>query len=481
MVAARRATVQAGLDILSEGGNAVDAAVCMAFVAAVVEPTETSIGGSGFLMFDDPGGHGTVSVEFPPRAPLAARPDLEPRTRPGSSGALLPCVPGLVAGLGLAHQRFGSLGWDRLLEAAVGLAEDGFEVDEYLSLQTLAQLEPLRVDASAGSIFLRDGVPPVSQFAMRRPGHAAEVIRQPALASTLRTVASGGAEAFYRGPPARAMVAAVSGSGGLLRVDDLAGYRAVVCRPRHESYRGWQVFAPAGPCGGSAVLDALRRLEAFGAEAQPSTQVARLDQTARALRTAFAARRGDAGHGTTHLCVIDAGGRMVSCTTTLGETFGARFVAGETGVLLDSGLAWFDSSVPGNAIAGGGQPLVNMSPLLLHGPAGRRVAVGAAGGRRIISAVLQVVTSIVDQGLSVEDALDMPRLDASERQLRLSDRYPNETFEELRRLGHEVEPVTEEHAPYSFEFARPAAAETVPGRGLRGAIHPYATGYVAGR
>lgn len=471
---------------MAEGGNAVDAAVCMSFVAAVAEPTETSIGGSGFLLLDDPAEGGPVSVEFPPRAPLSADPALAGVTGPGSRGPLQPCVPGLVAGLGLAHGRYGSLAWDRLLEAAIALAEDGFEVDEYLTLQMLDNLDALRSDRAAEATFLREGLPPVPQFAIRTRSVPGPVVRQPALAGTLRQIAEAGPAVFYRGAVARRIAREVRDRGGLIGIEDLAGYRAALRKPRSMRYRGWRLFAPASPCGASTVMDALRQLERFDRHQPGPPSAATLDRMARALTSAFAARRGDAdrtdaGHGTTHLCVADANGRIVSATTTLGETFGAKFALEETGLLLDSGMAWFDARVAGNAIAPGRQPLVNMSPMLLGGSEGRRVGVGAAGGRRIISAITQIVVGLVDRSLSVESALEQPRLDASEEVLRLSDRFPEETFHALRRLGHDVVAVGEEHAPFSYELARPVAVEIDPHGWMRGAIHPPATGYVAGR
>jgi gamma-glutamyltranspeptidase / glutathione hydrolase len=488
-VAARRITVQAGLDVMAEGGNAVDAAVCMAFVAAVVEPSEAAIGGSGFLLLDDPGRDRPISIEFPPRAPLAAHPGLAERTRPGSSGALMPCVPGLVAGLCLAHRQLGSLARERLLEPAVAAAEDGFEVDEYLCLQTLDNLQALRADPEAARIFLHDGLPPVPQFAIRRPDRPRPVLRQPDLASTLRAIARRGPEGFYRGDVAEAIAEAFAARGGVLRVADLALYRASAGPARCARYRDWELHTPAAPCGGSAVTEALGYLERVDPGELGAASIARLHHTALALRAAFARRYdhggkldlADAGHGTTHLCAVDRWGRLVTCTITLGETFGSKFVAPGTGVLFDSGLAWFDPGADANSIAPGKRPLVNMCPLLLVAPDGRRVGIGAAGGRRIISAVTQVVSGIVDRGLSVREAVEAPRLDASEGPLLIGDRLPRETAEALRRRGHDVVAVAEEHAPFSYEFARPAAADIAPDGTIRGAIHPFATGYVAGR
>jgi gamma-glutamyltranspeptidase / glutathione hydrolase len=353
---------------------------------------------------------------------------------------------------------------------------------------------------------------------------------QPDLAATLRAIAADGREAFYQGAVARAVEFAFRDRGGLVWRDDLARYEATVETPLVRSYRGWSVLAPRAPCGAWTVLQALGILGRFRLAELDRFDVPALHLVGEALGAAFAdryrlagdpdfadvpldlllsavhardralgIRRGragahrlpdaprnslgmDTGHGTTHLNAIDAEGRMVACTLTAGNTFGSKFVAEGTGVLFDSGMAWFDPR-PGapNSIAPGKRPLVNMAPLLLLEEGRRRLAVGAAGGRRIASAVTQVVTGVVDHGLGAQEAISAPRLDASERPLRLSDRFPEEVAAGLRALGHHVITVAEQHAPYSYELARPAAA-SIDERGRRsGGIHPFATGFVAGR
>jgi gamma-glutamyltranspeptidase / glutathione hydrolase len=483
VVAARRETVEAGLRVLDEGGNAVDAAVCMAFVAAVAEPSEASIGGSGFMLVHDAPRGSSWSVEFPPRAPLRARPDLyEPPGETSATGPLAPCVPGAVAGLCLAGERFGSLPLGRLMAPAIELADAGVGVDEYLTLQALAHIDALRASPNAARIFLSDGLPPVGSLA---GDSDAPRMRQPDLARTLRAIAEGGPNAFYRGDIAAAVERAFEDRGGLISRADLDAYRATVESPLRRSYRGWSVLAPRAPCGGWTVLRALGALERLDLGELGRATVEGLHAVAEALHAAFAERDragDDTGHGTTHLNVIDADGRIVSCTLTAGRTFGSKFVAAGTGVLFDSGMSWFDPR-PGspNSIAPGKRPLVNMAPLLLMSRDGRRVAVGAAGGRRIISAVTQVVCGIVDHGLALQDAVSAPRIDASDSVVRLSDRLPDGTADGLRALGHEVTTVAEQHVPFSYELARPSAAG-IDELGLRsGGIHPFASGFVAGR
>lgn len=478
-MAGRRETVAAGMQVMAEGGNAVDAAVAMGFVACVVEPTEASIGGSGFMLAHDPASGNVWSIEFPPRAPLRAAADMyEPlhgdveagllgtvavRGDANAAGWLAPCVPGAVAGLCLAQARFGSLPLARLVEPAAELAERGFETDAYLALQALENLPALRASPECARIFLPDGLPPRAPVAVVPPDPPR--LRQPELAGTLRAIAADGPNAFYRGELAARIAGAFERAGGLISRADLDAYTATIERPLSGAYRGWSVLAPRAPCGGSTVIRALELLEAEDPVSLPAV--------AEALQAAFRERyrlagdtAADAGHGTTHLCAIDRDGRIVSCTLTAGNTFGGKVVAAGTGVLFDSGMAWFDPRPGGvNSIAPGKRPLVNMAPLLLlrgHD----RVALGAAGGRRIISAVTQVASLIIDHGLTPQEAISAPRLDASERVIRLSERLPAEAAARLAERGHEVVVIREDRLPFSYEFARPAAA-AVDAAGVR--------------
>jgi gamma-glutamyltranspeptidase/glutathione hydrolase len=262
------------------------------------------------------------------------------------------------------------------------------------------------------------------------------------------------------------------------------------------------VFSPRAPCGGWTVIQALQvldrteplslhamaealqlafgdryRLAGDGQDVDALLSASRTEELARTIRPDGKSRITrslpaspwmdpdvDVGHGTTHLCAIDGAGRTVSCTLTAGNTFGAKVMT--NGVLFDSGMAWFDPR-PGapNSIAPGKRPLVNMAPLLLV-RGGDRVALGAAGGRRIISAVTQAAGGIIDHGLAPEEAVSAPRLDASDRRIRVSDRFPADAVARLTGLGHEVLEVSEERLPFSYEFARLAVA-AVDGAGLR--------------
>lgn len=574
-VAARAETVESGLQMLRGGGNAVDAAVAMGFTAAVVEPTETSIGGSGFMLVHDASTRQCWSVEFPPRAPSAARAELfEPLDDDPAAGQLLgivrvrsdanaigyraPGVPGVVAGLCLASERFGTLALEQLMEPAIALAADGFEVDAYYSLQTLGNLRELRDNPEAAGTLLADGLPPVSPFTVARASASRPRLRQANLAESLRLIAAHGSDPFYRGEIARAIDEDFKRNGGLLSASDLESYRASVERPLNCTYRGSRVHGPRAPCGSWTALQTLNVLDRLDPPAPEEDQAEQLHLVAEALRLAFYDRyrrlgdpdfakvpledvlsdayadrlaslialdrvcthfselagepwrelafdqasdsgateatprsggrsvpsietHQDVGHGTTHFCVVDREGSTVSCTMTAGNSFGSKVIAAGTGVLFDSAMSWFDPR-PGavNSIAPGKRPLVNMAPLLISRAGLPVLAVGASGGRRIISAVTQVVSGVLHSGLDITEALAAPRLDGSERVLRVNARVPAQVRDGLERIGHSLVSIDEEHEWCSYEFAQPAAIMLDESGRRCGAYDPSSHGFAAG-
>jgi len=530
--ASRRPSVDAALEILDAGGNAVDAAVACGFVAGVVEPAETCLAGSGFLLAWDPGAHRPTAFEFPPRAPAAATPDMyEPVSSEGATkllgvttvkddanaeGILACAVPGTIAGLLAAHERLGRLPRARVMEPALRAATDGFEADSYYALTALDNLDVLRAHPTAGAIYLDErGVPPTPAFLGDATLGVAPLIRQPELARTLEIVAEHGAAGFYEGEVAEAIEHHFAARGGLIDRADLAAYEPIVGEPLHMAYRGHDVFAPSSPCGAWTELQILRVLERFamdgGADAVHAIAAASrhafadryrsLGDGAEPLRddpdaTAAAIRAGDNGpvadgkpwevfafdrHGTTHFAVVDGDGMMVSCTHTAGNAFGSKVVAEGTGLLFDAGMVWFNAH-PGavNSIAPGKRPLVNMGPLLLARDGEPRLAVGAPGGRRIIDAVVQVVVNVVDRGMAIDDALAAPRIDASGSAVLASERL-GPVLDALRERGHEIVEVREQHAPFSYEFARPVGAEIAGGGERRASADPFTQGHAAAR
>lgn len=535
VAATRFHEAQAGVHCLRDGGSAVDAAVAAAFVACVIEPFNTSIGGCGFLLVHDPVTGRPWSIEFPTRAPAAARPDMFPvlGEAPGNSlgtftvehdansiGHLATGVPGSVAGLVEAHRRFGRLPLHRVVEPAVAVARRGFRSDLVYDAIAAAYRPLLRRCELASSRLLVGGEAPLSLLAQRLP--------QPELADAIEQIGRDGGESFHRGDVARAIVDDVARGGGVLSIDDLATYRPIVGEPRWGTYRKHRVATTSSPTGGWTVLQALGILDRFDLRALGRDDPQRWHLLITALRHAFADRYAylgdpdtdpiplsgiladgyldqlaasieteelaslyplhqpwtafadaplhdpwphDSGggtadpgtptdggrHGTVHVTAADRDGMLVSCTHTIGDVFGAKVMAGP-GVLLNSGMQWF-SPVPGgpNSIAPGKRPLANMAPVLVYDGERPVLGAGALGGRRIISAVTQVVSDVIDHGRSPQQSCGSSRIDASERVTFVGEGVGTDVVDALASRGHRLEVVREDHDHLGIVFANATA------------------------
>lgn len=432
----------AGYEILGRGGNAFDAAVAVAAALAVVEPYSSGLGGGGFWLLHRARDRFEVMVDARETAPRRATRDiyLDSDGRPSRAaitrGGKAAGIPGAPAGLVHVAQRYGRLPLAQSLAGAISLASEGFRADP--RFVRIAQLRErlLGADPAAASIFLRDGHAP----------KAGDLVRQPDLAATLRRLAEHGVPGYYDGEVARTLVESVNGHGGVWELADLADYRVVEREPLRFSYRGARITAPALPsAGGIALAQMLQVLERFAPGDARAPDHAHL--AIEAMRRAFEDRArylGDPGFvsvpvdrlvsreyaaeraatidpaaatpsaapaqapptgkgsvDTTHLSVIDREGNRVAATLTINGLFGAGFVGGTTGVLLNNEMDDF-SIGPGvansyrlqgndvNAIAPGKRPLSSMTPVFVED--GRGVLVlGAPGGPRIVTQVLLAI------------------------------------------------------------------------------------------
>ncbi|MBB4286897.1 gamma-glutamyltransferase family protein [Roseospira goensis] len=507
------AAAEAGARVLAAGGNAVDAAVCAGLCVGVVEPWMSGPGGGGLMLAHMAGADRTVVIDGGMVAPMRLDPATYPVIEGAADGDLFGwppvagernvlggsavAVPGLIDAYRVALEALGTRPWAELVAPAVALAEAGLEIDAHAALMIGAAAPELGRFAGSVAAFLPGGRP----FMDSRAGHR---LPQAALAETLRTLAEEGPRALYEGAPAEAIVRAVRATGGSLRLDDLARYRATLCAPLTLDYRGTTVaVAPelnGGPsvlvalealstlmCGGSrppgpdsyvayaqalrhAMLDRLARMgDARGRRSLPPELVVQPAVTATALETP------PEEDCTSHISVADAEGNLVSLTQTLLSLFGARVVVPECGVLLNNGVYWFDPR-PGrpNALGPGKRPLCNYAPTLVltHGGG---LALGAAGGRKIIGAVTQLVSGLIDHGLDLEAAVHQPRLEVSDPEGVTADaRLGPET---LAALAREAAPLTIRPAlAYPTWFGVVGAAQRRGGASLGAAdpFHPWA-------
>lgn len=489
-----RAT-QIGIDVLRRGGNAIDATVAVAFALGVTYPRAGNLGGGGFLLYRAPGAT-YAAIDFRETAPAA----LSPASFVGADGKIDPTksvagglamgIPGSVAGLADAHARWGRRPWAELLAPAIALADEGVEVTRSEAKAFADEGATLADDPAARAIFTRDG----------KPLAAGDRLVQKDLAKTLRAIAAGGAKAFYQGPIAEAIAAASRATGGVMTKDDLAGYATVSREPLIGNYRGHRIATfPLSSSGGIVLLQTLAMLERFDMTASGAGSSLTLHRIAEAERRAFAdrsrflgdpafvkvpvaglldpaylARRGSSikddhttpsakilpgspavteGTQTLHFSIADAEGRAVALTTTLNSAFGCGIVAPGTGVLLNNEIDDFSLGKgivnqfnlvgeAANAVAGGKRPLSSMTPTIVEAsPVAARplLVVGSPGGPTIISSVLETILHVVDDGFTLQEAVDAPRvhhqwqpdlLYVEERSL------PDDVTAALRARGH---------------------------------------------
>lgn len=458
--AARLAT-DAGVSVLRRGGNAVDAAVAVGFALAVVLPRAGNIGGGGFMMIRLAYGE-VFALDFREKAPLEASHDMyvdesgQP-TDASLHGALAAGVPGTVMGLWEAHRRFGALPWADLVEPAIRLA-NGFEADRLLASSIRAAADDLEPYEGSREVFLPGGAPP-------REG---ETFRQPDLARTLARIRDGGADAFYGGETADLIVAEMVREAGLISGEDLAAYTSVWRDPITFDYRGFTVHSMPPPSSGGATMALMAHmLEEYDPAALGwhSTRMVHLmaeiwkrayanrNQVlgdpdfvdlplARMLSPEYAHERAEGisfggatpsaeigpgleaseGSQTTHYSIVDRAGNAVAVTTTLNGFYGSGVTVEGAGFLLNNEMDDF-ATRPGlpnqfglvqgerNAIEPGKRMLSSMTPTIVEGPEGDlRLVLGSPGGSTIITTVFQVLTNVVDYGMSLSQAVNAPRI-----------------------------------------------------------------------
>lgn len=516
--------VDAGIEILEAGGNAFDAAVATAFAMGVAEPWMNGVGGGGFLVGWLAREQRAFTIEYPMISPLGATEDMFPLAEGIDAGLFgwprtignanvlgfkSVAVPGTVAGLYLALERYGTLPLETVMAPAIRLAEEGVGVTWHTTLMIAKDLANLQRFPATASIYLdTQSNPPFVAEGMIAPR-----IRNPELGKTLRAIAEHGPKAFYEGARAEAMATFLAQGGSPITSEDFAAYEALEDPGLSIDLNGHTVHTIGKGTGGTSLIEALGILRHLNPGADGQNSPAALQKLTHAFRQAFADRftyladpdlvevplgalLDDAYHrdraerfgpdaiasieagskatlgvshdlagsvpeymrdgSTTHLGVVDADGNAVSITQTLLSLWGSRVTEPSTGVLFNNGMMWFDPE-PGrpNSVGGRKRPLTNMTPALLSKD-GRLVAsVGSSGGRKIMNCNAQLLLNLAVWGMSVGDALAAPRLDTSTSKLNISSRMPSDTVETLRKLGHPVDLVDE--ALLAGGFASPVA------------------------
>jgi gamma-glutamyltranspeptidase/glutathione hydrolase len=510
--AQHRVAAEVGAAVLAEGGDCMDAVVATSFAIGAVEPWMSGVGGIGTLVHYradedryeviDFGGSAPAGLDVGdyPLGPPSVSTDLFPWRRVVHDrnlvGATSVAVPGVVAGMGEAHRRYGRIDWAELVRPAVALAREGPVVDWFSAVAIAGAAADLRRFASSAEDFLVDGLPPSPAWSARAPMRMA----RERYAATLEHIASDGARSFYDGDLARHVAAEIRSAGGSLSVQDLNDYAARVVAPLAIPYRDALVHATPELTGGPTLARVLKELAAWKPSSNGvAANGARPDAAAykayaRALQTGYRQRLDDMGDVdgrratgaewlpvdcTTHFNVVDAKGNMAAVTQTLLGVFGSKFVTPETGILMNNGLMWFDPE-PGrpNSLAPGKRCLSNYTPAIARLGNGRRLALGASGGRRILSSVAQLLSFCIDYGLDLQAAFDTPRIDASEGDFIIVDVRLDPAIRGTLAATFDCEPATTQTLP--MKFACPSAVmhaddgKPAANQGATEVFHPWA-------
>jgi gamma-glutamyltranspeptidase/glutathione hydrolase len=482
-----------GVAVLKAGGNAVDAAVAVGFALAVTHPTAGNIGGGGFMLVRMADGR-TTFIDFREQAPAAASHDMyldanKKPTRESVVGWRAPGVPGSVRGFEYAHKKFGRKSWAALLDPAITLAADGFPL-------SYASAESLR--SGSNSFKLLSQFPASSKIFL---GHqAGDNFTQPELATTLKRIREQGAHDFYEGETAQRLAAAMKANGGLITLEDLKNYKVAERKPLTGSYHGYNIItAPPPSSGGIGMLQMFGMLEGSGYEKSGAGSAAAIHYVAECERRFYAdrsefmgdpdffknplrqlldpayiaSRRAtiDPHHATssdqvkpgninlhessetTHYNVVDAEGNAVAVTYTLNGGYGCGVTAPGLGFLLNNEMDDF-AAKPGepnmfglvqgeaNAIQPGKRPLSSMTPTIVMKDGKLFMVIGAPGGGRIITGVMEVFLNVVDFHMNPQDADDWPRFHHQWRPdvLYVERGTSPDTIAVLKQMGHTVEP-----------------------------------------
>ena len=462
VVTAQHLATEIGVDVLKKGGNAVDAAVAVGYALAVVYPNAGNIGGGGFMTIRLKDGR-TTFLDFRERAPLAATrtmyldKDGNPVKGASLDGYLAIGVPGSVAGLEMAREKYGTISRQDLIAPAIALAKDGFVLNQGDAASFAGGADRLARDPAAAAIFLKkDG----------KPYGIGEKLVQPDLAASLSAISEKGPDAFYKGAIADAIVKASGARGGILAKADFEQYAVRELKPVTCSYRGYEIISSPPPSSGGVIIcEILNVLEGYPLSYLGTGSAETVHVMVEAMRHAYVDRNSalgdpdfvdnpvskllDKGYAkdirdkidpfragvskdlmpkgfgeskeTTHYSIIDKDGNAVAVTYTLNGSFGAGVVADGTGILLNNEMDDFTQKpgVPNlyglvqgeaNAIQPKKTPLSSMSPTVVTKDGKPFMVIGSPGGSRIITITLEAIVNVIDHGMNIQEAIDAPRI-----------------------------------------------------------------------
>ena len=477
-----------GVNHLKNGGNAVDAAIAIAFCLGVTNSYASGLGGGGFMMIRNPDGNVDI-IDMREVAPSEATAALfEQNPQLSLQGGLSVAVPGELRGLYAAYKRYGTLPWPSLVEPAIQVAQDGFIVNNQLASILKTFEKTVMKDSYFSKVFAPNGTLLVQE----------DIVRMPVLAQTLRQIAYEGVNAFYEGSLANSIITTIKNHDGLMTHEDLRNYSVILRHPIRTEYRDYRVISTPAPTSGPVLALMLNILDQFPRNRGSSDKPVSYQQLVEALKYGFSRRTrlGDPDftdfnltsyvqnitepsyakriayeipldrtfdwqhyepdfdvtedHGTTHISILDKNGMSVAFTSTINHLFGSQIVT-NTGIILNNHMNDFSihgsvnnyniSPSPMNFIRPGKRPLSSACPVLLEDNEGNlRVVLGASGGARIISAVIQTIINLIDRSLTPEEAVELPRLHHQllPNVVRLEHDFPEEITNFLESINHTI-------------------------------------------
>ncbi len=491
-----RYATRAGLEVLKEGGNAVDAAVTVGFALAVTLPRAGNLGGGGFMLVYLAEKDEVVAIDYREKAPLAATHDMfldengEVDKEKSRNSIFSAGVPGTVAGLTLALEKYGTITLERAIRPALELASQGFAVNQELRSSLLQVKERMREsDAAMGTYFKKGG----------EPYQVGETLKQEELAWSLEDISKNGSKAFYSGDIAGKIESFMQSRGGLITKEDLSSYKPVIRTPVKGTYRGYEIYSmPPPSSGGVHLIQILNMLELFPMSQMGHNTASAIHTMVEAKKLAYADRSehmGDPdfapvntngliskayakelklkinsdkakpsseilpglipaaeGNNTTHFSVIDKDGNAVSNTYTLNFRYGSKIMVPGTGILLNNEMDDF-SSKPGvpnaygltggdlNAIEPGKRMLSSMTPTIVMKEGKPFLITGSPGGSRIITTVLQIILNVIDFNMNIAEATNAVRVHHQwlPDVLYAEEGLNADTVRLLEEMGHSVE------------------------------------------
>jgi gamma-glutamyltranspeptidase/glutathione hydrolase len=486
---------ESALKVLEKGGNAIDAAVTAAFSLAVTQPRSGNIGGGGFMLISSEENNEVSAIDYRETAPAAATADMfvdgtgTVDSTLSRYSHLAAGVPGTVAGLALALEKYGTISLEEAMAPAIRLAEEGFIVTPRFSTGLKSREKVLKKWGSSAQVFYKaDG-------SFYEPG---ELFVQKDLARTLRRIAEHGPQEFYQGKTAELLVAEMARHGGLITMEDMKNYRPVIRQPVHGTYRGYDIYSMSPPSsGGAHVIQILNILEDYDIGELGHNSAATIHLMAEAMKRAYADRSrylGDAdfvtvplagitskeyanelraqidphqatasssiapgdplpyeSDETTHFSIVDRYGNAVSTTYTINFSYGSGIVVAGAGFLLNNEMDDF-SAQPGvanaygliggeaNKIEPGKRMLSSMSPSIVQKNGKNFLIAGSPGGSRIITTTLQVIMNVIDHGLNILSAVAAPRIHHQwlPDEIRIEEGLSPDTIKILEEKGHTI-------------------------------------------